>query len=143
MTRMMLSPCTATMPAARPSALRDHDAGNASIAARSTSVASTPLQPASIETAKLLADERSTLPFDVTLGSNQVTRPAETRASVSVHGSTNQRCAGGVSSSPNSSPRSSRKTTKNRIMESLGAGERRVLREIAPDARGDRFGEAL
>ena len=65
------------MPAASPIELAFfHGAGNASIAASSTIVASTPLQPASIETANPLAVLRRTLPVATTSGSNSVTSHA-------------------------------------------------------------------
>ena len=53
-----------------------HGAGNATIAATSTIVASMPLQPASIETAKPFAVLRITLPIAATLGSITVTSHA-------------------------------------------------------------------
>jgi hypothetical protein len=48
----MLSAWIATMPAARPASFQRHDAGKARMPASSTSIASTPLQPASIAIAK-------------------------------------------------------------------------------------------
>src|SRR5689334_1226226 len=139
----MLSPCTATMPAARPSSLRGHEAGKASIAASSTSVASTPLQPASIDTAKPLPVERSTLPAASTPGSKSVTRPADTCASAFVHGTTNHCWTGGVSSSPNSTPSSTRNRMKKRIIGRSCPRERRILREVGANARRDGLGESL
>src|SRR5256886_7767849 len=97
----MLSPCTAAIPMPRPASLCRHGAGNASIAATSTIVASTPLHPASIDTANPFAVERNTLPADTTLLSNSVTVQADTRASAVVQGTANQSCAQGVSSRPN------------------------------------------
>src|SRR5436853_3470888 len=108
----MLRPCTATTPMASPASLRFHGAGNARIAATSTIVASTPLHPASIETAKPLLVLCRTFPWDRTCGSNSLTMPALIAANVFVHGTTNQDCTQGVSSSPNSvacRPRNQRK----------------------------------
>jgi hypothetical protein len=53
-----------------------HGAGKASIAAISTIVASTPLQPASIDTAKPLVVLCRILPITSTLGSKPLTRSA-------------------------------------------------------------------
>ena len=92
-----------------------HGAGNARIAASSTIVASTPLHPASIDTAKPLFAELMTLPLACTLPSKRVTSDVEIVASLAVQSSTNHCCAHGVSSRPNSTPSSNRKTTKKRI----------------------------
>src|SRR5215467_11597891 len=161
MTRTMLSPCTATIPAARPMSLRFHDAGKASIAAIRTIVASTPLQPASIDTANPLAVFCRTFPCETTCGSNTLTMPAEMAARVSVHGTTNHFCAHGVSSRPKSPACIIRNQMKNRIMgplfyrmaasgeeawddsRSSSAREPRVLREVALDAAEYRLGETL
>src|SRR5215471_16905339 len=160
MTRTMLSPCTATIPAARPMSLRFHDAGKASIAAIRTIVASTPLQPASIDTANPLAVFCRTFPCETTCGSNTLTMPAEMAARVSVHGTTNHFCAHGVSSRPKRPACIIRNQMKNRTMGPLfyriasgeeaspptrpsTAREPRVLCEIALGAREDGLGEAL
>ena len=74
-----MRPCTATMPAASPSSRCFHGAGNARIAATSTIVASTPLQPASIDTAKPLAVLCSTLPVATTFGIEQRDEPRADR----------------------------------------------------------------
>src|SRR5947208_8407467 len=113
---MMFKPCTATTPAVTPTSLCFQGDGNASIAATRTIVASTPLQPASIDTANPLVVERKILPAAVTPGSNPVTNMAETCASAPVHGSTNQRCTHGVSSSPNSSASKATNQMKKRII---------------------------
>src|SRR5215471_10611824 len=149
MTRTMLRACTATIPAASPTSFLCQDAGKASIAATRTMVASTPLQPASMVTANPFA-LCNTLPCASTCGSNHLTRPALSAASVSVHGTTNQVCAHGVSSRPNrtacrtSKPRKKR-TTGQRIRAPTSArlrpGERRVLRKIALDSPQDRRSE--
>src|SRR5437899_4709891 len=140
---MMLSPCTATMPAASPTSFFCHGAGNASIAAASTSVASTPLQPASIETAKPWV-LRSTLPVAVTPGSATVTSQALTAASMSVQGTTKYRCATGVSSRPKSTASIATNVTKKRSTSARpgsSARERRIRREVAADAIAHRLGE--
>src|SRR5215471_15219210 len=149
MTRTMLRACTATIPAASPTSFLCQDAGKASIAATRTMVASTPLQPASMETANPFA-LCNTLPCASTCGSNHLTRPALIAASVSVHGTTNQVCAHGVSSRPNRTacrtrnPRKKR-TTGQRMRASTSArlrpSERRVLRKIALDSAQDRRSE--
>ena len=102
------------MPAARPTSLFLHGAGNASIAASSTIVASTPLQPASIDTAKPFVVLRSTLPAATTLGSISVTIHALIAASALVHGTTKYCCAHGVSSAPKSTACSTTKMMKKR-----------------------------
>ena len=51
-------------------------------------MASTPLQPASIDTAKPLVVLRITLPLATTLASNSVTIDVEIAASALVHGTT-------------------------------------------------------
>ena len=76
------------MPIASPTSRCRHGAGNATIAAHSTRVASTPLQPASIDTAKPLDTLRITLPLAITLASNSVTMEVEIAASAFVHGTT-------------------------------------------------------
>ena len=76
---MMLSPCTATTPTARPISRRFHGAGNARIAATRTIVASTPLQPDSIDTAKPFAVLCSTLPVATTTGIEERDEPRADR----------------------------------------------------------------
>src|SRR5512135_1249832 len=142
MTRTTLSPCTATVPIAMPVRRWRQVAGKATIAATSTRVASTPLQPASIDTANAPFAALMTLPLVRTPGSNVWISAVATRATASVQGATTAACAHGVNSSPKSTASSRTKVTKNRGMESR-AGERRALREIALDAVGDRFCEAL
>src|SRR5450432_418623 len=154
MTRTMLRPCTATMPAANPISLCFHDAGKASIAATRTSVASTPLQPASIDTAKPLPALCNTLPCASTCESKILTMPAEMAARLFVHGTTNHACAQGVSSRPKNPACSARNRMKKRIISrdftrcrggsaQLGASERRIQREIALDPSQDGLGESL
>jgi hypothetical protein len=77
-------------------------------------VASTPLQPASIDTAKPLAVLRMMRPVDTTSWSNSVTRLVAMCAIATVQGSTNHACASGVSSRPNSTPCRTMKRTKKR-----------------------------
>ncbi len=113
---MTFSACTATIPIASPMNLCFHGAGNASIAASSTSVASTPLHPASIDTAKPLVELRITLPVAITLASNSVTSDVEIAASAFVQGTTNHACTQGVSSRPNSTASSTRNSMKKRAM---------------------------
>src|SRR5450631_3993682 len=154
MTRTMLRPCTATMPATKPISWCFHDAGKARIAATRTIVASTPLQPASIETAKPLLTLCSTLPCASTSESNILTIPADMAARRFVHGTTNHSCAHGVSSRPKSPACSTRNRMKKRIIRrdftrcggcstELGASERRILREIALDPAQDGLRESL
>src|SRR5215467_1937876 len=111
----MLRPWTATIPTARPISRLFHGAGKARIAATRTIVASTPLQPDSIDTAKPFALLCSTLPVATTPGSNSVTSPALAAAIVLVHGTTKCSWTQGVSSAPKSTACSTRKVTKKRI----------------------------
>ena len=86
--RTTFKPCTAIKPSANPHAFCGHVDGNASIAATSTSVASTPLQPASMLTAKPLALLRSTLPIASALLSKIATSCAQKCANPVVQGIT-------------------------------------------------------
>src|SRR5262245_47152704 len=104
------------MPMTMPTMRCRHGAGNARMAASSTSVASTPLQPASIDTAKPLVALRITLPLAITLGSNSVTIDVEIAASAFVHGTTKYSWAHGVSSSANSTASRRMNTRKKRAM---------------------------
>src|SRR6476620_501398 len=163
---MTFSTCTVATPTPMPARRWGHGAGKASIAATSTSVASTPLQPASMATANGLAFEPMTLPDVVIDASNVRISAHDTRATVYVHGVTTKACAHGVSSSPNASASSSTKTVRNRGMAGILSGnrahsitlrlfalrrgpsrsrsrERWAVGEIAPDAVGNRFREAL
>src|SRR6185437_7889176 len=88
-------------------------AGNASIAAARTSVASTPLQPDSIETANGLADEPITFPRVVIVASNARISAADVEATASVHGVTTCACANGVNSQANDSASRTMKTSRN------------------------------
>src|SRR5665213_1598544 len=151
MTRTMLRPCTASVPASRPSSLFFQGAGYASIAASSTIVASTPLQPASMDTAKPFDVLRMMRPVATTSWSNSVTSHVEICASVTVHGATNHSCAHGVNSRPNSVACSTRKRMKKRSTPRfyparrnaslLRARQRGILREVMAHAVGDRLGE--
>src|SRR5439155_14426694 len=145
---MMFSPWTAAMPMESPRSLRFHGAGNARIAATSTIVASTPLHPASIDTAKPLVPLCSSFPSANTPGSKTLTIPALMAASVSVHGTTNHRCAHGVSSTPNRSASRTRKPRKKRTigrvrpaLACIGPRQRRIAREILLDPGAHRCGE--
>src|SRR6185312_9829745 len=153
MTRTTFRTWTATTPTTMPRSRCAHGAGNARIAATSTSVASTPLQPASIDTANGLVDDAITLPCVVIVASNVRISPADADATASVHGVTKCACANGVSSNANASASRTTNTTRKRRMaadssacapgKASGARERRTLREVAADALGDRVGEAL
>src|SRR6266571_7339665 len=145
---MMFRPWTAMMPMASPTSLRFHGAGNARIADTSTIVASTPLHPASIDTAKPLLLLCSSLPSAITPGSKSWMISALIAASVSVHGTTNQRCAHGVSSVPNRTTCRTRNPRKKRTIGRVrpvlgnlacsGLRQRWIAREILfdPGAHG-------
>ena len=66
------------------------------------------------ESAKPLVVLRITLPTATTFGSKDVTIAVDICASAFVHGTTNHRCTGGVSSSPKSVAWISRNRTKKR-----------------------------
>src|SRR5690348_833471 len=101
------------MPTTMPRKRCGHGAANASIAATSTSVASTPLHPASIDTANGVAEELITLPLVAIVASNTRISAADADATASVHGVTSHACAGGVNSMANETTSSTTKTIRN------------------------------
>src|SRR3982750_850603 len=115
----MLSNCTATTPMAMPRARCNHATGNANIAAISTSVASTPLQPASMEIANESVEELITLPRAVMLPSKTRITSPDTPATALVHGFTSHACAQGVNSTANNSASRATKTSKKRNIMAL------------------------
>ncbi len=111
--RTMFRDWMAIKPSTMASSFSRQEAGKASTPAINTMDASTPLHPASIDTAKPLTESRNMRPVLMTVSSNGRMIDAETHASPAVKGWIRLACTGLSNSSVNNTSRQAKKMNRN------------------------------